>query len=139
MPKPSISRLRPTPAPTSPGESVAAPAEVGQVVGTITCSACGSTNTEFCCHPAEFCQAICNDCNKPLNADGSVWVDKQEPTLEQFQRWLENEAHTSAVAISSTSPRYSWSRDLYLDHSLVIAECRVATKLLMQFKLELGV
>lgn len=71
--------------------------------------------------------------------DLSSLSDDASPTLEQFQRWLENEAHISAVAISSTSPRYSWSRDLYLDHSLVIAECRVATKLLMQFKLEQGV
>lgn len=60
---------------------LAAPAQVDQVGDTITCAACGSTNTESCCHPAEFCQAICNDCNKPLNADGSVWVEKQEPTL----------------------------------------------------------
>ena len=62
----------------------------------------------------------------------------KEPTLEQFELWLESKAHTSAVAISKTYPRYSWSRDLYLDHSLVIAECRVAIKLLMQFKFEEG-
>lgn len=75
-------RLCPPPAPTSPSESVAAPAEVGQGLGTITCAACGSTNTEFCCHPAEFCQAICNDCNKPLNADGSVWVESNPLPVE---------------------------------------------------------
>lgn len=128
----------PPPAQQSPGESVAAPAEVGRGLGTITCAACGSTNTESCCHPAEFCQAICNDCNKPLNADGSVWVEKQEPTLEQFQRWLEDKAHNSAAVIAATEPRFYWSGDCYLDHSLVIAECRVATSLLMQFKLEQG-
>lgn len=60
------------------------------------------------------------------------------PTLEQFERWLESKAHTSAVAISKTHPRYSFARDLYLDHSLVIAECRVAIKLLMQFEFEEG-
>ena len=108
----------PPPAPTSPSESVAAPAEVGQGAGTITCAACGSTNTESCCHPVEFCQAICNDCNKPLNADGSVWVEKQEPTLEQFHRWLEDKAHAS--------------------HALLVSECRSATALLMQFKREQG-
>lgn len=62
----------------------------------------------------------------------------KEPTLEQFELWLESKAHTSAVAISETYPRYSLARDLYLDHSLVIAECRVAIKLLMQFKFEEG-
>lgn len=72
----------PPPAQKSQGESVAAPAEVGQGLGTITCAACGSTNTEPCCHPAEFCQAICNDCNKPLNADGSVWVESTSLPVE---------------------------------------------------------
>lgn len=75
-------RVSPAPAQQSPGESVAAPAEVGQGLGTITCAACGSTNTEPCCHPAEFCQAICNDCNKPLNADGSVWVESTSLPVE---------------------------------------------------------
>lgn len=78
---PHCTQLSPAPAQQSQSESIAAPAEVGQGLGTITCAACGSTNTEPCCHPAEFCQAICNDCNKPLNADGSVWVEKQEPKL----------------------------------------------------------
>ena len=82
----------PTSAQESQSESVAAPAEVGQGLGTHhdlcecrsciskspTCAACGSTNTEPCCHPAEFCQAICNDCNTPLNADGSLWKDQTE-------------------------------------------------------------
>lgn len=68
----------PPPAHESPSESIAAPAEVGQGLGTIICAACGSTNTEPCCHPAEFCQAICNDCNTPLNADGSLWKDQTE-------------------------------------------------------------
>lgn len=62
----------------------------------------------------------------------------KEPTLEQFERWLESQSHTSAAAISKTYPRDSLSRDLYLDHSLVIAECRVAIKLLMQFNFEEG-
>ncbi len=60
------------------------------------------------------------------------------PTLEQFQRWLENEAHVSSAVISKTEPHFSWSRDVYVDHALVIAECRVATMLLMRFKQEQG-
>lgn len=71
----------PSPADMGFAAVVAHSAQSSSGMGTITCSACGSTNTEPCCHPAEFCQAICNDCNKPLNADGSVWVEKQEPKL----------------------------------------------------------
>ena len=59
-------------------------------------------------------------------------------TLEQFQRWLETKAHKSSSVIQATEPRHCFASDVYLDESLVIAECRVATKLLMQFKLELG-
>lgn len=79
---PHCTQLSPAPAQQSQSESIAAPAEVGQGLGTITCAACGSTNTEPCCHPAEFCQAICNDCNKPLNADGSVWVESNQLPVE---------------------------------------------------------
>lgn len=79
---PHCTQLSPAPAQQSQSESIAAPAEVGQGLGTITCAACGSTNTEPCCHPAEFCQAICNDCNKPLNADGSVWVESNPLPVE---------------------------------------------------------
>ena len=59
-------------------------------------------------------------------------------TVEQFQRWLETKAHKSSSVIQATEPRFTFARDVYLDESLVIAECRVATKLLMQFKLEHG-
>lgn len=68
----------PASAQESPSDCVAAPASAVQGLGTITCAACSSTNTESCCHPAEFCQAICNDCNTPLNADGSLWKDQTE-------------------------------------------------------------
>lgn len=72
-----------TPAPTSPSESVAAPAEVGQVGGTITCADCGSTNIySYLYTPSgsEFPRCVCDDCDSPLNADGSVWVYKR-PSL----------------------------------------------------------
>ena len=59
-------------------------------------------------------------------------------TLEDFQRWLETKAHKSSALIQATEPRFCFAQDVYLDESLVIAECRVATKLLMQFKLEQG-
>ena len=65
------------------------------------------------------------------------------PTLEQFQRWLENEAHAASHAFENPDDRVaSSSVDLELHRmgcEMVIAECRTATKLLMQFKLEQGV
>ena len=138
---PHCTQLSPAPAQQSQSESIAAPAEVGQGLGTITCAACGSTNTEPCCHPAEFCQSICNDCNKPLNADGSVWVEKQEPTLEQFQRWLENRAHEAKHwhdYLSHEGLSESEFSMLRADFARVVSEARLATALIMQFKREQG-
>lgn len=130
--------LSPPPAQQSQSESIAAPAEVGQGLGTITCAACGSTNTEPCCHPAEFCQAICNDCNKPLNADGSVWVEKQEPTLEQFQRWLETEAHIVNSKYDEVLAGKGMSGNDWSKLTKRLANLRVGFALVMQFKLEQG-
>ena len=133
-------RLSPAPAQQSPSESIAAPAEVGQGLGTITCAACGSTNTEPCCHPAEFCQAICNDCNKPLNADGSLWVEKQEPTLEEFQRWLETEAHivnSKYDEVLAGKGKGMSGRD-WNKLTKRLAYLRAGFALVMQFKLEQG-
>lgn len=59
-------------------------------------------------------------------------------TLEQFQRWLETKAHDSAAWVHSMAEVRVFAEDVFLDEELVIAECRVATKLLMQFKLEQG-
>lgn len=76
--------------------------------------------------------------SESVAAPAEVGQGQGTTTLEQFQRWLETKARNSAAVIGATEPRFSWSGDAYLDHSLVIAECRVATKLLMQFKLEQG-
>lgn len=107
-------------------------------MNSITCAACGSTNTEPCCHPAEFCQAICNDCNTPLNADGSVWVEKQEPTLEQFQRWLEDRAHEANAAFDGEPLNGDDMATHQWRCALMVNSCRTATSLLMHFKLEQG-
>jgi|GEM_PF-3009204 len=130
--------LRSPPGQQNQSARLAASAEVDQVGGTITCSACGSTNTESCCHPAEFCQAICNDCNTSLNADGSIWVEKQEPTLEQFQRWLENRAHEAHAHYWNGPEGETLAQEINRckPFTLQISECRVATSLLMQFKQE---
>lgn len=71
----------------------------------------------------------------------SAQVDQVEGThvLEHFQRWLETKAHSSAAWVRSMAPLRVFAEDVFLEEELVIAECRVATKLLMQFKLEQGV
>ena len=43
----------------------------------VTCAACGSTNIYSYPYTSEFCQCVCDDCDSPLNADGSVWVEKK--------------------------------------------------------------
>ena len=58
------------------------------------------------------------------------------PTLEHFQRWLETKAHAAFQKVSGSS-RYDPTPE-ELGHALVVAECRAATKLLMQFKQESG-
>lgn len=137
---PHCTQLSPSPAQQSQSESIAAPAEVGQGLGTITCSACGSTNTESCCHPAEFCQAICNDCNKPLNADGSLWVEKQEPTLEEFQRWLEDKAHAAHAEYFNGPQGETLAQEIERCRPItaLLSRTRIATEWLMLFKLEKG-
>lgn len=59
-------------------------------------------------------------------------------TLEDFQRWLEtkaNEAH--ALYFQGPEGETLWQEvERCKPVTLLIAECRVATKLLMQFKLE---
>ena len=77
---PHCTQLSPAPAQQSQSDSVAAPAEVGQGLGTITCAACGSTNIYSYPYTSEYCQCVCDDCDSPLNADGSLWVEKQ-PSL----------------------------------------------------------
>lgn len=126
--------LSPAPVQQGQSESVAAPAAAVQGQGTIKCAACGSTNTESCCHPAEFCQAICNNCNAPLNADGSLWVEKVEPTLDQFQRWLETEAHKANAIFDEAQVSGSTLDKLRWDLGQRVARCRAATKMLMEYK-----
>ena len=128
----------PTSAQESQSESIAAPAEVGQGLGTITCAACGSTNTEPCCHPAEFCQAICNDCNKPLNADGSVWVEKQEPTLEQFERWLDDRMISLASEAANPCTTKSDAAELQAESDRTLTSLMHVYEFLRSFKLEQG-
>lgn len=56
------------------------------------------------------------------------------PTLEQFQRWMEDKAHAAYHKVSGSSYGYPTSEDLA--YALIVAECRAVTKLLMAFKAE---
>ena len=135
---PHCTQLSPAPAQQSQSDSVAAPAEVGQGLGTITCAACGSTNIYSYPYTSEFCQCVCDDCDSPLNADGSVWVEKQEPTLEQFQRWLEDKAH-AAHAEYFTGPKgetLEQEIDRCRPITALLSRTRIATELLMLFMQE---
>ena len=73
-----------------------------------------------------------------LAASAEVDQVVDTPTLEQFQRWLENAAHAAHHAHENPADHVaSSSADLRLHRlgcEMVIAECRVATKVLMSFK-----
>ncbi|CAB5696639.1 hypothetical protein [Comamonas aquatica] len=76
------------------------------------------------------------DLDASLAAPAQVDQVGGTPTLEQFQRWLENKAHSSAAWVRNMEPLRFFAEDVFLSEELVVAECRAATKLLMQFKLE---
>lgn len=117
----------PPPAPTSPSESIAAPAEVGQVEGT------QASQKPVCRRGTCPAGRLCLACEFPMDLSDAGSAD---PVLEQFQRWLENKAHSSAAWVRNMEPLRFFAEDVFSSEELVVAECRAATKLLMQFKLE---
>ena len=75
-----------------------------------------------------------------LAASAEVGQVEGTLTLEQFQRWLEtkaNEAHAQYFQ-GPKSETLCQEVERCKPVTLLIAECRVATKQLMQFKLEQG-
>ncbi|WP_174864025.1 hypothetical protein [Comamonas jiangduensis] len=63
------------------------------------------------------------------------------PTLEQFQRWLENRAHEAKYGFDNLSSDGLFESEFLMlraDFKRVVTESRLATALLMQFKLEQG-
>lgn len=60
------------------------------------------------------------------------------PTLEQFQRWLENRAHEASHAFDEPPAPGDTRNDHQWRCSTLISSCRAATHLLMLFKLEQG-
>lgn len=60
------------------------------------------------------------------------------PTLEQFQRWLENKAHAAHAEYFNGPQGETFSQEIDRCRPITafIARTRVATELLMQFKLE---
>ena len=71
-----------------------------------------------------------------LAASAEVGQVEGTNSLELFQRWLETKAHSSAAWVRSMAPLRVFAEDVFIHEELLIAECRVATKLLMQYKLE---
>ena len=69
-----------------------------------------------------------------LAASAEVDQVVDTPTLEQFQRWIEDKAHAAYDKVSGSSYGYPTSEDLA--YALIAAECRAVTKLLMSFKAE---
>ncbi len=62
------------------------------------------------------------------------------PTLEQFQRWLENKAHSAHAEYFNGPQGETLSQEIERCRPFTdfIARTRIATELLMQFKLEQG-
>lgn len=105
---------------------------------TLRCACCDSTNLEQYCHLAPHPIFGCRNCGTELNMDGSVCVE-QVDQVEQFQRWLETEARNALSSLED--PPELTGLDLYLHREgceISLAHCRVATQLLMAFKLEQG-
>lgn len=80
----------------------------------------GALVTNFCC-----CFTVCSSPapqspGDSLEAPAEAVQEVCAPTLEQFQRWLETEAHRA---------HHDFTVDV-----LHLARCRAATMLLMQFK-----
>ena len=75
-----------------------------------------------------------------LAASAEVGQVEDTISLEAFQRWLETKAHEAHVQYFQGSEGEAlWQEvERCKPVTLLIAECRVATKMLMQFKLEQG-
>lgn len=58
------------------------------------------------------------------------------PTLEQFQRWLEDRAHEASHAFDKPPAKGDSRKDHQWRCSTLISSCRAATSLLVHFKLE---
>lgn len=74
-----------------------------------------------------------------LAASAEVDQVVDTPTLEQFQRWLENLAHAVLYEFEGLPVDFEFLDAIHLrreECELRILEARVATKLLMSFKAE---
>lgn len=145
--------LSPTFAQVSQSESIAAPAEVGQGLGTshdlhdredglAHCKVCGGAEGSL---PTECPGARMSEVEEGAVYAGlfdfrnGYWqLQKQEPTLEQFQRWLENKAHAAHAEYFNGPQGETLSQEVERCRPFtdLIARTRIATSLLMQFKLE---
>lgn len=132
---PRISPISSPPGQEDQSARLAASAEVGQVEGTI------QDFRDHLLNQRESLSLISAMEEKVLAIECALheldlYVGKPRiSVLEQFQRWLETKAHAASACVDGSS---AYPTAAELGHLYVIAECRAATKLLMQFKLEQG-
>ena len=86
------------------------------------------------------------DCTPPADPGSAVVAHAQSssgagipPTLEQFQRWLEDRAHEANAAFDGEPLNGDDMATHQWRCALMVNSCRTATSLLMHFKLEQGV
>lgn len=89
-------------------------------------------NNEECTSPGQ------QDQGARLAASAQVDQVGGTPTLEQFQRWLEDRAHEASHAFDKPPAKGDSLKDHQWRCSTLISSCRAATSLLMLFKLEQG-
>lgn len=91
-------------------------------------------NNEECTSPGQ------QDQGARLAASAQVDQVGGTLTLEQFQRWLENKAHAAHAEYFNGPQGETLSQEIDRCRPItaVISRTRVATELLMQFKLEQG-
>ena len=157
--------LSPVPAHKSQSESGAAPAEAGQGQGSSfdlfaqppVIQPSGSVGelaeviTDVVMqvyHDTDVGEAMCSiDVHKAIEValaaaklNGEVGQGQGTITLEQFQRWLENKAHAARAEYFKGPQGETLSQEIERCRPFTdfIERARIATKLLMQFKLEQG-
>lgn len=81
-----------------------------------------------------------NSQSESVAAPAEVGQGQGTITLEQFQRWLENKAHTARAEYFKGPQGETLSQEIERCRPFTdfIARTRIATELLMQFKLEQG-
>lgn len=92
-----------------------------------TCQACRLSLSPVPAHKSQ---------SESVAAPAEVGQGQGTKTLDQFQRWLETRAHEASRAFDEAPAVGDTKQDHQWPCSTLISSCRVATSLLMLFKLE---